>query len=172
MSEVIDAPVSLLLKAACDRAYGLHPKSCSHAVWSVIKAMHNPDEPYRVANDLIKHLASAWAEVTVDRGHELAVGGIVVVGGMSGSSNGHVIVIYPGSKIDSGGYDYPYQGKILKMRSHGKYPACMSTSIGSWPGAMSKGDKTVWDPWGNDAKFQQVKFWTPKVDGAAAGAGT
>ncbi len=54
-----------------------------------------------------------------------------------------------------------------------KYPLCMSTSIGykpgetdlkkqGWPGAMSKGDKTVWDPWGNDDKFAKVKFWAPK----------
>ena len=47
------------------------------------------------------------------------------------------------------------------MRAHGKFPPAMSTSLGSWPGAMSDGDKTVWDPWAN-ASFASVKFWTPK----------
>ncbi|MFD2300552.1 hypothetical protein QRO11_00320 [Paracidovorax citrulli] len=30
---------------------------------------------------------------------------------------------------------------------------------GGWPGARSKGDKTIWDPWASDAKFAQVTFW-------------
>lgn len=46
---------------------------------------------------------------------------------------------------------------------HGKYPPAMSTSLGSWPGAMSDGDKTVWDPWGTDAAFAKVRFWTRRT---------
>jgi hypothetical protein len=155
-----DEPVTRL-KVVCDNAYEKHPNSCSHAVWHVIRVMINPDEPYRQANPLIDYLISKWREVSLDDGYALAGKGIAVVGGLKGSSNGHVLVIYPGDKLESGGYDYPYQGKTLKMRSHGKYPPCMSTSIGSWPGAMSDGDKTVWDPWANDQIFDTVKFWSP-----------
>lgn len=113
---------------------------------------------------MIDYLTTNWIEVTSDKGHEEAKAGKVVIGGLKGTSNGHVIVIYPGEKIESGGYDYFYkkQNKMLKMRSHGKFPPCMSTSIGSWPGAMSKSDKTVWDPWANDSIFKKVKFWKPK----------
>jgi hypothetical protein len=151
-----------LLKAACDAAYAKSSDSCSNAVWDVIRSRVDSQQPYLQANALIEFLGTHWKEVTVDEGGELAVKGKVVVGGLTVIPNGHVIVMYPGPKIDSGGYDYPYQGKSLRMRSHGKYPPAMSTSMGSWPGAMSKGDKTVWDPWANDATFQKVKFWTPK----------
>lgn len=155
-----DSPISLL-KAACDNAYLKNPKSCSNSVWDVIKAMVNPQEPYRTANVLIDYLSKNWKEVTVDEGSELAQKGIVVVGGLKATPNGHVIVMYPGPKIDSGGYAYPSGGKQALMRAHGKFPPAMSTSLGSWPGAMSDGDKTVWDPWAN-ASFASVKFWTPK----------
>jgi hypothetical protein len=30
---------------------------------------------------------------------------------------------------------------------------------GFWPGTMSKGDKTAWDPWGSDETFKDVKFY-------------
>jgi hypothetical protein len=153
-----------VLKVACDNAYDQYPDSCSHAVWSIIRARVNPAEEHRQANAMITYLTTAWKTVTLDEGYTLANTGKVVVGGLEGTTHGHVIVIYPGDKIESGGYDYYYkkQEKMLKMRSHGKYPPALSTSIGSWPGAMSKGDKTVWDPWANDAVFAKVQFWTPK----------
>lgn len=153
------------LKVACDNAYDKNPKSCSHAVWDVIKDRVNPSETYRQANTLIAHMTANWTKVTLDEGHKLAQEGTVVVGGLIGTANGHVIVIYPGDKIESGGYTYLYKktGKDLEMKTHGKYPRCMSTSIGSWPGAMSNGDKTVWDPWANDTTFKDVAFWTPKT---------
>jgi hypothetical protein len=50
-------------------------------------------------------------------------------------------------------------GQAQTPRKRGSYPPAMSTSLGSWPGAMSRGDKTVWDPWANDTKFESVKFW-------------
>jgi len=154
-----------LLKVACDTAYDKNPDSCSHAVWDVVKAVVDPKEPHRQANGMIDHLTANWTEVALDKGHELARAGTVVVGGLKGTPNGHVLVIYPGDTAESGGYDYFYAKlkKTLKMRSRGKYPPCMSTSMGSWPGAKSKGDKTVWDPWANDAVFAKVKFWAPKA---------
>jgi len=156
---------STLLKVACDNAYDKNPDSCSHAAWDVIKARVVANEPHRQANGMIDNMTSNWMEVTVDKAYELAQAGTVVIGGLKGTPHGHVIVIYPGDKLESGGYDYYYPKlkNMLKMRSHGKYPPCMSTSNGSWPGAKSKGDKTVWDPWGNDVVFAKVKFWTPKT---------
>lgn len=108
---------------------------------------------------------TAWAPLLGEEGKITCRAGTVVVGGLKGTPNGRVLVVYRGDKMESGGYDYFYAKlkKTLKMRSHGKYPPCMSTSMGSWPGAKSKGDKTVWDPWANDAVFGKVKFWTPKA---------
>jgi hypothetical protein len=163
-----------LLKAACDNAYDKNSDSCSDAVWAVIRSCVNPQEPHRQANALIKYLDENWDAASLDDGHALALKGVVVVGGLaadpkSNAPNGHVIVLYPSVKIESGGYPFEYHDKrknttmTLVMRTHGKYPPCMSTSLGSWPEAMSRGDKTVWDPWANDEKFAKVKFWTPKV---------
>lgn len=153
-----------VLKVACDNAYDQYPDSCSHAVWSVIRACVNANEPHRQANAMIDYMTGNWQETTVDDGHTAAKTGTVVVAGLKGTSHGHVIVLYPSDKIESGGYEYFYAklNKNIPMRSHGKFPPCLSTSIGSWPGAMSKGDKSVWDPWANDAIFATVKFWKPK----------
>lgn len=158
----VDDPISKL-KAACDAAYAKNPGSCSNSVWDVIRSIVDLKQPYMKANDLIDWLGTHWNEVDVGAGAELARKGIVVVGGLKATPNGHVIVIYPGANIDSGGYSYPYKGKMQTLRSHGKYPPAMSTSLGIWPGAMSDGDKTVWDPWGTDAAFAKVKFWTLKT---------
>jgi len=85
--------------------------------------------------------------------------------------HGHVIAFYPGEKIQSGGYLYTYTDKKTnklktdKLRNHGMFPRALSTSNGAWPGAMSKGDKTVWDPWASDDIFEDVKFWTKVVNG-------
>ncbi len=153
-----------LLKIACDNAYDQYTDSCSHAVWSVMRACGQPNEDYRTANALIDHMTAKWSEVTLSDGHALAMEGSVVVAGLKGTEHGHVIVVYPAATIESGGYQFLYKKKntMMTMRSHGKYPPCMSTSIGPWPGAMSKGDKTVWDPWGDDNIFEKVKFWTLK----------
>lgn len=152
------------LKVACDNAYDQYPDSCSHAVWSIIRACANPNETHRQANPMIDYLAANWLETNVDDGLTAAKSGTVVVGGLKGTSNGHVVVIYPSDKIESGGYEYFYAKlkKNMTLRSHGKFPPCLSTSIGTWPGAMSKGEKSVWDPWANDAVFAKVKFWMPK----------
>jgi len=150
------------LKAACNCAYEMNPDSCSHAVWGVIRGLVNPDEPYRQANELIGYLSENWKEVSLDDAWTLAGTGTVVAGGLSAVPNGHVIVVYPGPKKFPGGYQYYWAKgkKMLTMRGNAEYPLCLSTSIGSWPGAMSKGDKTVWDPWANDEVFKKVTFWS------------
>ena len=148
------------LKTACDEAYVQYPHSCSHAVWYVIK-QYIPDQPYLTANSLIHNLTASpqWQEVQVSELSKLASDGVLVVGGAADTPNGHVIVVYPGPAKFSGGYYYKNRksGKNEKARSLGIYPLAMSTSMGSWPGAKSNGDKTVIDPWPN--KFSSVRFW-------------
>jgi hypothetical protein len=164
MAEPNDAAKAL--KKACDGAYDNNLSSCSHAAWSVLKAILNPKEPYRVANDLVDHMATSWLPVTLDKGHELANKGIVVVGGTKApKGSGHVVVIYPGDKIPNGGYSFYWatEKKRITLRSTGQYPRALSTSSGTWPGSKSRGDKTVWDPWGKDESFKAVKFYTPKA---------
>lgn len=153
------------LKGACDEAYDLYPDSCSHAAWHVIKTAGNAPEPYRTANELIGVMNTTWAEVELGFGLSLANLGKIVVGGKSEFNHGHVVVIYPGDKIYNGGYQYFWKkgNKYLTMPRKDLYPRCLSTSIGSWPGAMSKGDKTVWDPWADNQKFSEVRFWTPSL---------
>jgi hypothetical protein len=159
------------LKKACDEAYKKYSSSCSHAVWQVLKELVDQDTKWLEANHLVHYLStntSFWTEVTVDDGWGLAQKGMAVVGGLQATPNGHVIVIYPGDKIESGGYLYTSidtksnKPKTEKLRSHGRYPRALSTSKGPWPGAMSKGDKTVWDPWASDDTFEDVTFWVSK----------
>ncbi len=163
-----DSEAVAKLKAACLAAYEKHPDSCSHAVNAVIRATLDLDEkswPHRQANPLVAFLAASsdWVAVTLDRGYELAQQGVPVVGGKAETStNGHVIVIFPGPKKARGGYSFTASdGSLKSVVSKGLYPLALSTSIGSWPGAKSKGEKTVWDPWGKDTAFELVQFWAP-----------
>ena len=82
------------------------------------------------------------------------------MGGLKEKEHGHVIVVCPGQEKQSGGYHYKDKrtGKNELASPHGIYARAMSTSMGSWPGAKSNGDKTVFDPWG-PVKFKNVKFW-------------
>jgi hypothetical protein len=163
MSETDDAVAKL--KDACDRAYTNNKSSCSNAVWDLIRALVSPKEEYKQANDFIDYWNNNWKSVDLEEGFKLANQGMVVVGGLQvPGGHGHVIAIYPGTKIPNGGYQYFYKkgNKYLTLPSSGNYPRAMSTSLGNtWPGTMSKGDKTVWDPWADDKKFQQVEFWSP-----------
>ncbi|MBU8542426.1 MULTISPECIES: hypothetical protein [Roseomonadaceae] len=163
-----DADAVAKLKAACLSAYESHPHSCSHAVNAVIRQVMDLDEgawPQRQANALVAFLVDSadWTKVTLDRGYELAQQGVVVVGGKEEKiGNGHVVVIFPGPKAPRGGYSFTdKQGNKQKVASKGLYPLVLSTSIGAWPGAKSKSDKTVWDPWGKDTAFAEVRFWAP-----------
>jgi len=138
-------------------------------VWYVLTKIVDPNQKWLDANHLVDYLngSSAWKDVPLEDGFQAAQKGIVVVGGLKKpGDHGHVILIYPGPKIPSGGYLYTYTDKKTKklktevLRSHGNYPPALSTSNGSWPGAKSDGDKTVWDPWADDDKFADVTFWS------------
>jgi hypothetical protein len=128
----------------------------------VIKTLVDPKAPYHLANHMMADFAapgSGWREVmTTTEAAALANQGVVVVGGLAEpGKHGHVIIVFPGPMKASGGY--VAHGKT--MRSHGLFPLAMSTSLGSWPGAVSDGTKTVFDPWASDAIFKRVTFWTP-----------
>jgi hypothetical protein len=158
-------PNTELLKQACLAGYDNHTNSCSHAVWHIYKAIVNSNEPYRVANELITHMTARWEVVTLERAHQLANQGLLAVGGAESQPNGHVIVVYPGELTLNGGYQYLNKktNKLEMLQGKKKYPLCMSASNGSWPGAKSRGTKTVWDPWGKDSAFEKVRFWTPPL---------
>lgn len=148
------------LKAACDEAFFTYPNSCSHAVWLVIRK-YIPNQPYLMANNLLQLVEKSpkWQEVQIHEVAQLANDGVLVMGGAAEATHGHVIAVYPGQPKPNGGYHYMNsEGKPMLMVSHGSYPLAMSTSMGSWPGAKSRGDKTVADPWSRE-KFKRVRFW-------------
>lgn len=150
------------LKAACSDAFFKFPNSCSHAVWHVLR-QYIPNQPYLNANHLIASIESnprVWREVDQHDLSKLAKDGFLVVGGAVEVPNGHVIVVYPGEEKFSGGYSFKEKatGKTMKAYPNGVYALAMSTSMGGWPGAVSNGDKTVFDPWGAK-KFKKVRFW-------------
>ena len=64
--------VAALAKAGQD-GYDAYPRDCSHSIWTMLKLMGSPDEPYRTANDLMRYMGSqgsGWHRVltVVDRG--------------------------------------------------------------------------------------------------------
>lgn len=150
------------LAKACDEAYIKYPKSCSHSAWYVIQK-YKYNQTHMVANQLIDYISSSsdWKEIQLSELSQLASDGVLIVGGRKELEHGHVIIVYPGPEKARGGY-YNYNKATkdnVMISEKGSYARAMSTSMGSWPGAMSNGDKTVWDPWGKDAKFKTVKFW-------------
>jgi hypothetical protein len=150
------------LAVFCQNAFNSYRNSCSHSVWYVVKK-YRPEQPYMTANSLIDYLSNNpdWQEVDIKETAQLASEGILVVGGLKGNENGHVVVVYPGQEIPRGGYYF--RGRNMAeseyMPRKGLFPRVMSTSMGDFPGATSNGDKTVWDPWGSKTKIKMVKFW-------------
>ena len=152
-----------ILAKRCDEAFDLYLHDCSHAVWHVIRA-YKPDQPYMRANDLVSHLSrgTEWREVPLSDLSRLASQGALVVGGLQEREHGHVIVVYPGTEKPKGGFSFINKetGEREFSAPAGMYARAMSTSISRtpFPGTISRGDKTVRDPWPSK-KFKQVKFW-------------
>lgn len=141
-----------------------NPGNCSGAVHDVIKALVDPTIPNMAANPLILYLSSpahGWKHVTMQEASKLADQGKVVVGGLADPhGHGHVIIVLPGRWRPAGGY--MAQGQ--RMPFVGLFPPAMSTALAPpgrnpWPGAVSDGDKTVYDPWFNARIFPLVRFW-------------
>jgi hypothetical protein len=151
------------LARVCQDAFQLFPHDCSHAVWHVI-SQYNPNQPYMQANDLVSQLSRSvdWKEVQLSELSRLANQGALIIGGLQAAPYGHVIVVYPGAEKPKGGYFYIKKGTEEKRMSpqSGMYARAMSTSISKnpFPGTLSRGEKTVRDPW-SAQDFKQVKFW-------------
>lgn len=149
------------LTKACNEAYYNYPTSCSHSVLYVIR-QYKPEQPFMIANKLIDHLSVSpeWQEVRLSELSRLAASGSLIVGGAKEDGHGHVIVVYPGPEKKSGGFYYKdsKSGEMRIMGPKGVYARAMSTAMGSWPGAKSNGDKTVFDPW-KAKDFKRVRFW-------------
>lgn len=145
-------------------AFMNNPGNCSGAVHDVIKAMVDPHMPYMLANPLILYLSNSahgWKQVTMQEASKLADQGKVVVGGLAEQhGHGHVIIVMPGRWKPAGGY----MADGRQMPFVGLFPPAMSTALAPpgrkpWPGAVSDGDKTVYDPWFNARTFPLVRFW-------------
>lgn len=149
------------LRQSCQEAFYRFPNSCSHAVQHVI-LQYKGNQPYLVANALLDSIDSDpdWQEVSLSELSDLANAGELVVGGAKEGGHGHVIVVYPGTEKQNGGFYFTNMetGERRLARQSGTYARAMSTSMGTFPGAISNGDKTVRDPWGGVA-FNKVKFW-------------
>lgn len=154
MAQGDDTQAAAKLAAAGQAGYDAYPRDCSHSVWVMLQQM-GVAEPYRVANDIMAHLASrnsGWHQVSVEEAGRLANGGKVVIGGLANSGgSGHVLMVMPGASRSAGGF--------AGMRRQGSYPLSASGAASSWPGARSRGEKTVRDPWSN-TDWPSVTFWT------------
>lgn len=162
MSDVRDPQAAAKLLTAGQAGYDAYPNDCSHSIWSMLHQL-GLNEPYRVANDVMGHLArkgSGWREVTVAEAGELANAGKVVIGGLAvPGGHGHVVMVMPGALRASGGYRVGIGKKARAIARSGAYPPSASGAMGAWPGAKSRGEKTVRDPWSAD-DFSKVTFWT------------
>jgi hypothetical protein len=146
----------------------MNPGNCSGAVYWVVINMVDPAMPNLLANQMMGFFANpmnGWRQVKdINEASSLANRGIVVVAGKPENQpgkHGHVIIVLPGPWKPAGGY--MANGSL--MPHVGLYPPAMSTAWSSpgsspWPGAVSNGDKTIYDPWYNREAFRQVTFWT------------
>ena len=82
---------SAQLTKDCQEAFKKYPKSCSHAVWHVIK-QYKSDQKWMNANDLVAHLrnSSNWKEVQLSELTKFANHGALVVGGATEDGHGHI----------------------------------------------------------------------------------
>lgn len=159
MADQDDYAAATQLTAAGKMGYATFPNDRSHSVWFMMRRM-GIDEPYRVANDMMNHMAkrgSGWRQVTLAEAAALANTGTVVIGGLaSASGSGHVVMVMPGPMRPSGGFRMR-DGKLLPPS--GLYPPSASGAVSTWPGAHGAGEKTVRDPW-NPVDWRRVTFWT------------
>ncbi len=153
------------LWALQNQAFKTYPKNCSGAVSFLIRNLVDPNFGTQLANAIAKGLTSGklkWRTVTsYAEMQALANAGILVVGALYESPNGHVLSVAPGQMKYSGGFKKPNGIFDPVQTGNGLFPLSSSTSLGPWTGAMSNGDKTVRDAFALD-QWQRVTFWTPQ----------
>lgn len=156
------------LRGICEEAYKLFPTNCSGAVKEVASRMGYP-LPNLDANALIDYVQRAgWEEVDERRAQTFADSNRLVIAGKKEVGNGHVVIVLPGGMARSGGYNYvdKKDGKTKTAAYHGVNPRSCSTSQSGWPGAMSKGDRSVRDAWSAEA-YKSVRYWVAPLYGPA-----
>jgi hypothetical protein len=156
------------LKNECEQVQQLYVGNCSGAVKAIAKDWGCP-LPEKDANGLIDFFntaSSGWRAVSADDAQKLADMEWLVIAGKKDSPNGHVVAVMPGGQKASGGYSYTTDGKKATAANHGNYPRACSTAMGSWPGAVSNGEKTVFDAWGGVENYRGVKYWAAPVVGS------
>jgi hypothetical protein len=87
---------------------------------------------------------SGWRQVTMAEASRLAEAGKVTISGQKEpGDNGHVLAMWPGTWKQAGGFLGP-KGPMIPTKE--LYPPAMSGSSNrNWPGAHSRGEKTVFD---------------------------
>ncbi len=155
------------LNAACDLAHLKAQGNCSGAVKIIAKEMGVtlPDYDANHLIDFFNDPKNGWVSVSEQDAQDAADSDRLVVAGKKATQNGHVVVVMPGRMKSSGGYNYTDKktGKIMTAADHGRFPRSCSTAMGGWPGAISKGEKTVFDSWGSAKGYEGVKYWTPHL---------
>jgi hypothetical protein len=151
-------------------AYKLYPTNCSGSVYWVIINLVDPAMPALQANQMLEYFANpknGWQQVAdFHTASTLANNGKVVVAGKAEAVHGHVIIVLPGPWKPAGGYAaINRDGQPFTTRRFGLFPPAMSTAWSTpgtkpWAGAMSNGDKTIYDPWSDPTEFKAVTFWT------------
>lgn len=140
----------------CNDAYDRFTSYCNQSTHHVLSTLVDPSWPLELADAMINRIVAAnWQVVNDATAIQLANQGIVVVAGLAAGSNGHVVIVYPGDGKPAGGFEcngtlYPPVG--------GPFPRSMSTSISSWCGTRSRGDKTIRDAW-TAGDWPQVTRW-------------
>lgn len=165
-------PTADQLKSACTAGRTKFPADCSGAVKHIAFQLGSA-LPSLNANQLVDYFNEAkngWTVVDETRAQTLADAGNLVIAGKRDSPNGHLVVVYPGGKKASGGYAYTDKksGKSMMAANHGQYPRACSSSLGGWPGAVSEGDKTVFDSWGSATNYVGVRYWSAPPLGPVA----
>ncbi len=157
------------MEQICEDVHTHFPDNCSGGVkyFAQQYPIDTTDFEDKNANGLVDYFDANWKSVDTEaEAQKLADSGRFVVAGRKDTPNGHVIVILPGGMKDSGGYEFTDRnGKTQTAQNKGKYPRACSTASGHWPGAKSKGEKSAFDPWGSQTKYQEVDYWVyPTAD--------
>ena len=157
------ADVTPSLSYLCTEVQTQFPKNCSGAVKHIAAKLNYPlpDVP---ANNLIDYFNANWSTVDETQAQRFAdANRLVVAGKKTVGGSGHVVVVLPGGKTRSGGYSYTKKGQTLTAPFKGDFPKSCSTAAGSWPGAVSNGDKSVFDAWGSSSNYVGVTYWVAPV---------